>query len=85
MVECINNWQSDDLSFFISNLDAVDMQSQKTLEKDQRLLWVSYAVVLLYCHIALFKNSRTQCKSHLAIVSSMSGNYHHHSPLVRPH
>lgn len=69
----LSEWQSDDLAVFVSNLDAVDMESEETLEKDQKLLWVAYVMVLVYCHIALFKNSCAQCKSHLAVISCLSG------------
>ena len=68
-----NEWKSDNLKVYVSNLDAVDMESERTLEKDQRLLWLSYAMVLIYCHLALFKNSRARSKAHLAVISCLSG------------
>ena len=69
----LEEWKSDNLTVYVSNLDAVDMESERTLEKDQRLLWLAYAMVLIYCHLALFKNSRARSKAHLAIISCLSG------------
>lgn len=66
------DWKSENLTFYTNNNDAINQQSEKTLEKDQKLLWVAYFLVLGYCHIALFKNSYSHCKSHLAIVSCLS-------------
>lgn len=73
LVHAVAEWQSQDLTVYVNNLDAVDMESERILDKDQRLLWLSYAMVLVYCHVALFKKSWSQCKSHLAIISCLSG------------
>eukprot|EP00210_Caulerpa_lentillifera_P000050 g48.t1 len=60
------------LKYYTNNLDAINQQSEKTIEKDQKLLSIAYVLVLGYCLISLFKNSWSHLKSHLALISCLS-------------
>lgn len=68
-----DQWKHEELQVYISNLDAVELESEAMLDHDSKLLKIAYLTVLGYCSWALFKNSWAQCKSHLAVISCLSG------------
>ena len=68
-----DGWDSSTLEGFVSDLNAIDNESQKAIEKDIGKLVFGYMLVIMYSHVVLFRNSPVFNKTHLAGFSVISG------------
>lgn len=68
-----NQWKTETLVGFVSDYNAIDSESDKSIERGILKLSFGYLVIVLYSHIVLFKNSPAYNKAHLAGFSVISG------------
>lgn len=70
-----NQWKSQELVGFVSDYNAIDSESDKSIERGIFKLAFGYVVIIIYSHIILFKNSPVFNKAHLAGFSVISGEH----------
>lgn len=63
---------SRDLVGYTSNFNSIDVESQKSIDRDVKKPIIGYLLILVFSHIVLFKNSPVFCKAHLATGSIIS-------------
>ena len=68
-----DGWNTNTLEGFVSDLNSIDNESQKAIERDIAKLVFGYMLVIMYSHTVLFKNSPVFNKTHLAGFSVISG------------
>lgn len=73
LIETIDkDWKTNNLIGYTFSIDAIDIESEKYINKDVEKLVIGYVLIFVFSHMVLFKNSPVFFKAHLATGSIIS-------------